>query len=105
MDIEKNQNYFTITVSDKEIRKEREKARQIRKKQWWQNELNKGVCYYCGKTFPKSELTMDHIVPIIRGGKSTKGNIVVACKNCNNKKKYMLPLEWEEYLNKIKATE
>jgi 5-methylcytosine-specific restriction protein A len=41
---------------------------------------------------------MDHIVPLIRGGKSTKGNLVPACKDCNNKKKYLLPIEWDEYL-------
>ena len=44
---------------------------------------------------------MDNIVPIIRGGKSTKGNVVPACKECNNKKKHMLPIEWEEYMSKI----
>jgi 5-methylcytosine-specific restriction endonuclease McrA len=41
---------------------------------------------------------MDHIVPLSRGGKSRKGNIVPACKECNNRKKYLLPIEWEEYL-------
>jgi 5-methylcytosine-specific restriction endonuclease McrA len=41
---------------------------------------------------------MDHIVPIVRGGKSRKGNIVAACKECNNKKKHMLPVEWEAYM-------
>jgi 5-methylcytosine-specific restriction endonuclease McrA len=41
---------------------------------------------------------MDHIVPIIRGGKASKNNVVPACKECNSKKKYLLPLEWEEYL-------
>ena len=48
------------------------------------------------------ELTMDHIVPIIRGGRSTKNNVVPACKECNNKKKHSLPMEWEEYLDKLK---
>jgi 5-methylcytosine-specific restriction endonuclease McrA len=33
---------------------------------------------------------MDHIVPLIRGGKTTRGNVVPACKECNNKKKYLL---------------
>jgi 5-methylcytosine-specific restriction protein A len=47
------------------------------------------------------ELTMDHIVPLIRGGKSTKGNVVPACKECNNKKKHMLPIEWEEYIERL----
>ncbi len=45
---------------------------------------------------------MDHIVPVVRGGKSTRGNVVPACKECNTKKKYMLPLEWEEYLRKLR---
>jgi 5-methylcytosine-specific restriction endonuclease McrA len=44
---------------------------------------------------------MDHIVPMARGGKSTKGNVVPSCKECNNKKKYMLPVEWEEYLQSL----
>lgn len=50
---------------------------------------------------PPQELTMDHLVPIIRGGKSVKSNIVTACKECNNKKKYLLPIEWEEYLSNL----
>ena len=98
-------NYFIIEVSEKEIKREKAKAKELRKKQWWKSLVNQGKCYYCGKVFPPDEITMDHIVPIIRGGKSTKGNIVPACKDCNNKKKYMLPLEWAEYIDKIKDTE
>jgi 5-methylcytosine-specific restriction endonuclease McrA len=45
-----------------------------------------------------SDLTMDHLVPLSRGGRSTKENLVPSCKTCNNLKKTMLPLEWEEYL-------
>ncbi len=52
------------------------------------------------KMHPK-ELTMEHVVPIIRGGKSFKGNVVPACKECNSKKKYLLPIEWEEYLRTL----
>jgi 5-methylcytosine-specific restriction endonuclease McrA len=48
---------------------------------------------------------MDHLVPIIRGGKSTRGNVAPACKECNSKKKYLLPLEWEEYLLSMRHTE
>jgi hypothetical protein len=42
---------------------------------------------------------MDHVVPLVRGGRSIKNNIVPACKECNNRKKYLLPMEWEYYLN------
>ncbi|MBQ9447564.1 MAG: HNH endonuclease, partial [Victivallales bacterium] len=52
--------------------------------------------------FPPKELTMDHIVPIIRGGFTRKGNVVPCCKECNNKKKYMLPIEWQEYMDSLK---
>ncbi|MEF3254643.1 MAG: HNH endonuclease [Deferribacterales bacterium] len=98
-------HYFIVTVSEEEIKKEKKKARELKNKQWWRTQISKGICYYCGRRFPSSELTMDHIVPIIRGGKSTKGNIVPACKECNSKKKYMLPIEWEEYLNRLKNYE
>jgi len=97
--------YFFDKSDEKSVKKEREKARALRKKQWWLGLVSKGECYYCGEKFPAEELTMDHIVPLIRGGKSTKGNIVCACKECNNKKKHMLPLEWEEYLEGIKKSE
>jgi 5-methylcytosine-specific restriction endonuclease McrA len=89
---------FVVSVSEKEIRRECEKARAMRKTRWWKQRLARGTCRYCGRRFPSDELTMDHIVPIIRGGKTTKGNLAVVCKECNNKKKYLLPIEWEEYI-------
>lgn len=92
---------FIITVSDDELRREKAKARVIRQSQWWKRLRSEGVCFYCRRKFPPGELTMDHLVPLIRGGKSSKGNIVPACKKCNNKKKYLLPLEWEEYLESL----
>jgi 5-methylcytosine-specific restriction endonuclease McrA len=95
-------DYFISPVSDAEIKKEREKARALRNSTWWIRRLAQGICHYCGRTFLPRELTMDHIVPVIRGGRSTKGNIVPACKDCNSKKKHMLPIEWEEYLQNLR---
>jgi 5-methylcytosine-specific restriction endonuclease McrA len=89
---------FIDDTTDIAIKQERQKARELRQSQWWKRQLARGHCYYCGKSFPPSELTMDHVVPLARGGKSKKGNVVTACRDCNNKKKYMLPVEWEEYL-------
>ena len=88
-------------VSEQEIRKEKEKARQLRRSAWWTRKTSSGVCYYCQMKVDKDNLTMDHIVPLSRGGKSKKGNIVPACKDCNNKKKSLLPIEWAEYLAKL----
>jgi 5-methylcytosine-specific restriction endonuclease McrA len=95
-------DFFVINVSEQDIKKEKEKARLLRKKRWWKELIAKGECYYCKKKIPPNELTMDHIVPLIRGGKSTKGNIVPCCKECNNKKRYMLPIEWSEYIENLK---
>jgi len=97
-----NMNYFIIEVSEQEMQKEREKARELRKTQWWKNRIAKGVCHWCGGQFSPSELSLDHIVPLVRGGKSSRGNIVPACKECNSRKKYLLPIEWEEFLESVK---
>jgi len=74
-------------------RKERAKARKLRATQWWRRKLAEGLCHYCGGEFTASDLTMDHLVPLSRGGKSTRGNVVPSCKKCNNKKKYYTPAE------------
>ncbi len=88
-------------MSEQEIRQEKEKARHLRRSSWWMRKIQRGVCYYCNSEVGKAHLTMDHVVPLSRGGKSKKGNIVPACKACNNKKKYLLPIEWEEYLKSL----
>ncbi len=82
-----------INDNKNHIAREKAKARELRQSQWWKNEIARGICHYCGKKFKSSELTMDHVLPISRGGKSTKGNIVPCCKDCNNRKKYMTPVD------------
>jgi 5-methylcytosine-specific restriction endonuclease McrA len=94
-------DYFIIEVSEQEIKREREKARELRKSQWWKNRIAKGICHWCQGVFAPAELSMDHIVPVIRGGKSSRGNVVPCCKECNNRKKHMLPIEWDEYLTRL----
>ena len=86
-------DWFDMRVDPAQIAKERAKARELRRTNWWRAQIQKGVCHYCGGKFPPSELTMDHIVPLSRGGHSTKGNIVPCCKACNNGKKYTMPVD------------
>lgn len=92
---------FYFDLDDEAAKKEKNKARRLRDTQWWKRKRSTGLCHYCKEKFKPDELTMDHLVPIVRGGKSSRGNIVPACKPCNNKKKYMLPSEWEAYLDSI----
>ena len=75
------------------LKREREKARELKKTQWWLTLVNRGICHYCEKKFKKTQLTMDHVVPIARGGTSTQGNIVPACRDCNRNKKLDTPVE------------
>ena len=43
-------------------------------------------CQYCGDRLPREDLTIDHIIPRSRGGRSTWTNVVLACSRCNARK-------------------
>ncbi|MFP3937064.1 MAG: HNH endonuclease [Phycisphaerae bacterium] len=43
-------------------------------------------CQYCGGRFPTSELTLDHVLPRSRGGKTCWTNMVCSCVDCNVRK-------------------
>ncbi len=86
-------DWIDIQKDDAHVARERARARELRKSDWWRAQLARGICHYCGKKFPPEELTMDHIVPVVRGGKSIRGNVVPCCKTCNNEKKYLTPAE------------
>lgn len=43
-------------------------------------------CQYCGRRFPTTELSLDHVIPRTQGGKTTWDNIVCCCVKCNVKK-------------------
>ncbi len=51
------------------------------------------LCLYCGRRFPDSMLSRDHVTPISRGGQDAWSNVVAACKPCNNFKGARLPEE------------
>ena len=87
------EEWFDLQSDPAHAAREREKARALRKTAWWQRRVQKGVCAYCGNQTPPRALTMDHVVPVARGGRSSKGNIVPACKACNSKKKLLTPAE------------
>lgn len=74
-------------------KRERAKAKEMRQSLWWRQQLGKGVCYHCGQRFVRENLTMDHLIPIARGGCTTKKNVVVACKECNSHKKNLTMAE------------
>lgn len=61
----------------------------------WQRALNRsgGYCFYCGTKSSKT-LHMDHVIPLVRGGRHAIGNVVPACGSCNYKKNARFVIEW-----------
>jgi 5-methylcytosine-specific restriction enzyme A len=90
---------MTYIPEEDELKREKGKARDLRASQWWKRRCAKGVCHYCRRQVSPRTLTMDHVTPLSRGGKSVKGNVVPCCKECNTSKRTMLPMEWEAYVN------
>lgn len=72
---------------DEHVRRERAAARLLRKSRWWQNLIQNASCHYCGIKLNSTTATMDHLIPVSRGGRSTRGNVVPACKACNTAKR------------------
>ncbi|MBN1155241.1 HNH endonuclease [candidate division KSB1 bacterium] len=84
---------FEYEEKRRHIAREKIRAKALKKTQWWQTKIAAGICHYCGKKFPTSELTMDHIVPLSKGGKSVRGNVVPCCKTCNSNKQSDTPVD------------
>lgn len=65
---------------------------KISKKQWDDIcEIFGNKCFYCKK---KKKLTMDHYIPLKKGGSHTFENLVPACSSCNCQKGASTPQEW-----------
>lgn len=62
---------------------------------------DRNQCVYCHTTGDNiNRLTIDHILPVSRGGKSTFENCVTSCFSCNNKKGRKTPSEAAMFINK-----
>jgi 5-methylcytosine-specific restriction endonuclease McrA len=48
-------------------------------------------CAYCRQRKP---LTMDHVIPLSRGGRHSLGNLLPACASCNSSKSSRFITEW-----------
>ena len=92
---------FYAPVDPDTLKRERARARELRESAWWKRRISTGVCHYCQRAVGIKALSMDHVVPLGRGGRSARGNVVPSCKDCNNRKKTMLPVEWTDYVRAL----
>ena len=51
-------------------------------------------CVYCASPLTSDSATLDHVIPVSRGGGHAPGNLVIACQACNQLKGDALPLEF-----------
>jgi len=82
-----------MVADEGHIKRERAKAKELRASQWWKQQIGPGLCHHCGKKFSKTDLTMDHLIPVARGGKSSKHNVVPSCRPCNQTRGHKLDVE------------
>lgn len=61
-------------------------------------------CWYCGVELPRSvsnlteAATLDHVLPLSRGGTNAESNLVACCRQCNSRKKTRTLSEYRAYL-------
>lgn len=58
--------------------------------------LSEQKCAYCDS---KSNLSIDHVIPRIRGGNDDGTNLILSCRKCNSSKSGYDLLEWFEKRN------
>lgn len=92
---------YVREVDDDTLRREKARARQLRQSTWWRRRIAAGLCHYCGRAVGAKALTLDHVVPLVRGGRSIRANLVPACRDCNHKKRSLLAWEWQAYLEQL----
>jgi len=92
---------YTREVDDETLRREKARARALRQTAWWRRRIATGLCHYCRRAVGPKALTLDHVVPLVRGGRSVRANMVPACKDCNSKKQSLLAWEWQAYLDML----
>jgi 5-methylcytosine-specific restriction endonuclease McrA len=62
-----------------------------------ERKLMRGPCFYCQAT---EKITIDHIIPIYKGGRHSIGNLVSACKSCNSSKGVKFLVVWKRNIER-----
>lgn len=62
-----------------------------------------GLCFWCYEIMPLGKHTIDHLIPLSRGGSNWPSNLVCACHSCNSQKGAKTPDEYRKYLEELGA--
>ena len=94
---QRNLNAFRRYDSEKRARKRTTRVAPFTRDDILARDGN--ACYLCGIILAEGEITLEHVIPLARGGSHTPDNVRVACKRCNFSKGTKTPeefLKWKE---------
>jgi 5-methylcytosine-specific restriction endonuclease McrA len=95
---EKNRDAFFVHLQRRRALKANAPINDFTAEQWTAvQEAAGGRCHYCHEVKP---LSMDHVVPLVKGGAHTAANIVPACRRCNSRKRAK---SYEEFMAVLAA--
>ena len=81
------QQYKTSNRNNQHNRRAKIKGQKVTLAEWTTIKQQQGFrCYWCKVKFKDEELTMDHVIPLNKGGLHEASNIVAACQPCNSSK-------------------
>lgn len=58
-------------------------------------------CLYCGISIVENKYHIDHYIPLAKGGKHSKNNLVIACDPCNRRKSAIMPWVFDNKINQV----
>jgi 5-methylcytosine-specific restriction endonuclease McrA len=76
--------------SPRPVRRHTSRSRKVKRRRLWQSHP---FCVYCGCALTLEVATLDHVVPLSKGGTNSADNLVLACQSCNRKKADGLPTQ------------
>ncbi len=80
-----DEEYHPISSEQPIVKTKRQRSRDRKPKRlrlWNQNPY----CFYCNAQLTFNESTLDHVIPLSKGGSNRIENLVLACSDCNQKK-------------------
>jgi 5-methylcytosine-specific restriction endonuclease McrA len=95
---EEHAKYSAVSLRNRRSRKLKAHGKHTRADVLSQFEKQNGRCFWCAEEIQQGGHTVDHYVPLTKGGSNDPSNLVVACRSCNSRKWALDPDEFRRRL-------